>query len=1530
MTRGPGGCNTAVTPWAIRCIRGVYRPQSIVRISLNPFAGLLTRVHARALRPAGLLAVLLAVFLAVSSGGTASAQTDPEWTVTLGGDGDDFAHAVALTADGGYVIAGETRTSGAGARDGWLVKLDSQGAEVWSRTYGGAKNDILFDVQSTADGGFVLAGETGSQGSAASADSNFWLIKVDSEGYEEWQRNYGNSEDVLSTVASTSDSARAVRPTSDGGYILAGRSTGISGDAIWVLKTDSAGTAQWDSDLAASAGGVAYDVIENSSGSFVVAGNSNSDETGSDALLIEVGSGGETIWSRSIGGSYNDEARSLDLTDDGGYALGGFTWSRGAGLSDFWLVKTNRQGELEWQRSFGGVPRDAAHSVMQTGDGGFALAGWSESFSQGDRFWVVKTDPSGQLLWSGAFPGASKPAGSGTFSAGARAIGQVEDGGFIVAGWTGDIRGVRDIMVVKTAPIESGLESGPEFGPPAQTGATVVLQNTGAINITAAAVGFDTVFFGKPIRFWYNGRLIDQDNPLPSGEIACTQPAPALVSGSSLTMDQIGSYEFVYLDPLVESGEAGAIDIDGGGFQYDLDGLLATLKVVSDSPCETSNRQLSEGPRAPLGLSGTASDTRPDSVTLEWADNPEADIFGYSVYLSRRSSGPFVRRAWLLSDSSYADPGSTDGASYYYAVGAINSWGLESPKSTVVRVPTTDFTPPAPPTGVKLTASDRQAGAAGLEWSASPDADLSGYRVYRQDGEGPRTPVTALLSGTGFEDLTLPPEGTFSYSVTAIDLSGNESDWSNIAPAQLDFFGTVLQIRRNFIDEGTLAVNTNRGRVDMEVVSDTHISVPGRESAGLGELAVGDHVAVSLGKNTEGSVARQVYLVPARTRNRHFVGTVSALTPDSIEIQPPDGNSVAVTFGLSGSVGIKFHQGGVELGVGDYVVASYVSSDGQTGPSLTEINVISGPEPELISNPVADPANVALVRGIFQGINPENANLILSATEVGLDANTVMTAGMSVGDAVLVEAELLPDGSLLARRIEHDEGTGQVAVRTILHGIFQGRDPETGLWTVSSAHFEVDRHTYTDGLPNPGQAVKVSAIVRDDGSLYAREIENLRESAGGAVWIEGIFREISTQGAWNVGGVPVSVDANTVLSGRPSVGRRVAVTATGGRGDLLATEVSAISSEQDRLVRAVSIRGTLDRWLEGQSLAVDGVTILLSDLTKIVGDVSVGSTVRVRAELQGNGDLLAREVALSVAYDETGETQANPVDIEGRIELVEADGTLVVNGIPVVTTALTSIDASLQVGSPVQVRGILQRDGSVLAREILGYGPGITGGTEASVSGVVESVTTRNDGTVTGFVVHGISVAVDALTRVEMELTPGIAVVVQAVVVSGDILAVTVEPSPAGSVGVLPTVQMQGIVARRFASPSPFPVDIVVNGITVRISSDTEIVGAISGGTVVRVSGAISGGIFVARKIESVRSLQTAAEERVHRFILRGDVQEVRHDDEGRIEAILLAGNLITIVPLTILQDEVSVGNSIIAQGIVRDGVLLAALVRLQ
>ena len=1480
----------------------------------------------KARRLPALLAGLAALVLGVVGFGVASAQPLPEWSVTLGGSGDEFAHAVALADDGGYVIAGETRSYGAGSQDAWLVKLNADGEKVWSHAYGGTESDIVYAVQPTSDGGYILAGETHSFGGATASRSNFWLIKTDSGGSQEWQRSYDSSARVLPAGAETSDAALAVRQTHDGGYILAGSSNGASSSSVRLLRVNAEGVTVWSRSLGELPGALAYDVAEMPGGGFVIAGSSSSEDNGSDALLIKTSAEGATEWTKSFGGSHNDEARSLVLTGDGGYALGGFTWSQGAGLSDFWLVKADSSGEEEWQRSFGGVPRDAGHALIQTADGGFALAGWSESFSGGDRFWVIKTNSSGALQWSTAHPLGADSTTSVPVSAGARAIRQTPDGGFIVAGWSGAIRGARDILAVKMGPVRA--ES------PAPTGNTVVLQNTGSAGITSAAIGFNTVNFGQPLRFWHNGRLIDRDNPLPSGKLACTQPAPRLIYGSQLTVDQIGSFESVYLNSLADDEETAAVSVDNESYRFGFSGGIAgSFSVVSQSLCEASTRLLPEGPRAPSGLSAEASQSYPGSITLDWRANPESDIFGYAVYMSRNSSGPFVRRAWLLSDSEYADTGRTDGSSYYYVVTAINSWGLESPKSAVVRVPSQDFTPPAPPADLRVASFNRSAGIAQLAWTANTEADLSGYRVYRQDGDGPRAPVTALLFGSEFEDHTLPEAGEFAYSATAIDLAGNESKGSNIAPPALDFFGKVLEVRRNFTGAGSLSVNTGRGRVDVEVVADTEIRVPNRANADLGDLTLGDQVAVSLKQDADGAVARQVHLVLTKTRNRHLAGRVSALSETEIVIQPPGEGSETVTFQLSDSVQINLYQGVSRLAEGSFVIVSFIASSSQSPAALSEINVIPGREPGEPLEPQEESANVAVVRGVFQGINPENANIILSSTEIALDVNTVMTAGVSVGDAVVVEALLLPDGSLLARRVEHDEGVGQVAARTVLRGVFQGRNATSGHWTVSGAQVLVDGRTYADSLPGEGQRVKVTAIVLEDGSLYAREIENLPETVGleGAhtVGMEGIFREITAQGSWNVGGLPIRVDANTALSGRPSVGRRVAVSATAEEGTLLAIEVSAAPSEQNGPVRSVSIRGAVDRAEEGQWLVVDGVRVVLSDLTTTIGNIGVGSDVRVNAELQPDGELLARQVAESAAYDETGETRANPVNIEGRIERIGSDGSLVVNGIPVSVSALTAIDAALQVGAPVQVRGLLQRDGSVLAREILGYGPGITGGTEASVAGVVERVTTDDNGMVTGFVIDGISIATDQLTRMEVELTAGLAVVAQAIVIDGELLAVTVEPRPTGSIGALPLVQMQGTVERAFTGPSTLPLEITVNGITIRISADTAITGTVSAGAVVKVTGSISGSIFLAREIESVRTYPAQAGGTPTRFNLNGILEEVTLDSEGQPETLLLSGNLIAVVPLTVFQDEVSAGDPVIAQVIVRDGALLAALVKL-
>ena len=183
-----------------------------------------------------------------------------------------------------------------------------------------------------------------------------------------------------------------------------------------------------------------------------------------------------------------------------------------------------------------------------------------------------------------------------------------------------------------------------------------------------------------------------------------------------MALDQVGSFSSVYLNALSSQTQPPTAQIDNGVIEFNFDGHEAAttgiFAIASESPCDQSDRLLPEGPGAPGGLTVAVSEAQPDVLTLEWEDNVESDISGYAVYFARKRFGPFTRLAWLLPDSSYTDVRTGDGATYYYAVSAINSWGLESPKSTIAEVDSLDVTPPEPPTGLRLLNVDRAAGRA--------------------------------------------------------------------------------------------------------------------------------------------------------------------------------------------------------------------------------------------------------------------------------------------------------------------------------------------------------------------------------------------------------------------------------------------------------------------------------------------------------------------------------------------------------------------------------------------------------------------------------------------------------------------------------------------------------------------------------------------------------------------------------------------------------------------------------------------------
>jgi hypothetical protein len=277
-----------------------------------------------------LAAVLLISLVSLSCSLWKTPFTQPAWSNTFGGPGEDYGLSVQQTSDGGYIIAGSTQSYGAGSFDVWLIKADSSGNMAWNRTFGGSGNDKGSSVQQTSDGGYVIAGSTTSYG-AGNAD--VWLIKTDSSGDAEWDKTFGGPP---------LDYGNSVGQTSDGGYVI-------------VCYTDSYGAGS------------------------------------GDVWLIKTDSSGNEVWNKTFGGSRDDYGNSVGQTSDGGYIIAGETSSYLGGGGGAWLIRTDSSGNEEWNKTFGGSSSDGGSSVQQTSDGGYIFTGAIYSYEAGSYdVWLMK------------------------------------------------------------------------------------------------------------------------------------------------------------------------------------------------------------------------------------------------------------------------------------------------------------------------------------------------------------------------------------------------------------------------------------------------------------------------------------------------------------------------------------------------------------------------------------------------------------------------------------------------------------------------------------------------------------------------------------------------------------------------------------------------------------------------------------------------------------------------------------------------------------------------------------------------------------------------------------------------------------------------------------------------------------------------------------------------------------------------------------------------------------------------------------
>jgi hypothetical protein len=368
-------------------------------------------------------------FIAVT-GFFCSAQT---FQKTYGASGNDQAYCVQQTNDGGFIVAGHTASfnpnfyfdvyliklnnvgniswtktisavtysietryveqnsdsgyivCGKAGNSGLLVRTDVAGNILWSKTINGFNFIYANEVHQTIDGGFIVIGSAW----PLVGSGNIMLLKTDGSGNITWQK-------ILSSGANNYDDGNSVRQTNDGGYIIIGTSvnSGVFSKML-LVKTDATGSVVWTKTYdAPGTYNIGWSVRQTADGGYVIGGQTiTTPGTNYNAYMIKTNSTGDTLWTRAFGGANPDYARAVQQTSDGGYMLAGYTQSFGAGGADVYLVKTDSAGNLSWSKAYGGASGDGTYFGMQTNDGGYVAAGFTSSF--GADMYLVKTDASG-------------------------------------------------------------------------------------------------------------------------------------------------------------------------------------------------------------------------------------------------------------------------------------------------------------------------------------------------------------------------------------------------------------------------------------------------------------------------------------------------------------------------------------------------------------------------------------------------------------------------------------------------------------------------------------------------------------------------------------------------------------------------------------------------------------------------------------------------------------------------------------------------------------------------------------------------------------------------------------------------------------------------------------------------------------------------------------------------------------------------------------------------------------------------------
>lgn len=451
------------------------------------------------------------------------AQTIPiQWQKNYGGSYEDSGNAIDKTPDGGYILLGTTRSFDRDVTglhgslyDVWVIKTNSLGNIEWKKCLGGTGTDVARLVRSTSDGGYIIVADTNSNNGDLTGHfgnlnvKDAWIVKLDASGNIQWQHHFGGtSEDSVSSVVETPQ-----------GFLMVGYSYSSNenipankgGTDAFAAFYDKQGNLQWVKNY----GGARYDyassVIADDNG-FVIAGksasvdgdllNANYHPNGSGVLysdywVFKIDFSGNMMWSKCYGGPAEDFATSLIKTTDGGFIVAGYVQSKGGDITQdnvnpgFWVVKLDINGNIQWQKTYGGSDADVPEEIRQTSDGGYILTG--VTYGNGNDvtgyhngvpgdMWVLKINNSGIREWQRALGGSKIDRGMG--------IVEANDGGFVVVGTTASPNGDGDVV----------------GNPHAVNDLWLVKLNSGILNISeVSSIGKDPInIYPNPVKMMLN------------------------------------------------------------------------------------------------------------------------------------------------------------------------------------------------------------------------------------------------------------------------------------------------------------------------------------------------------------------------------------------------------------------------------------------------------------------------------------------------------------------------------------------------------------------------------------------------------------------------------------------------------------------------------------------------------------------------------------------------------------------------------------------------------------------------------------------------------------------------------------------------------------------------------------------------------------------------------------------------------------------------------------------------------------------